>query len=116
LVRLQQLHGVTDANHFLDTMNPQIKQLFSDYRQITDNKVVAALLVLADVLCQSTSELVVIEPDDKNTVSVKEAANRLGISSKDIYQRCLAGRLRCIRVDGRVRVLCSEVERVEAGL
>ena len=69
------------------------------------------MLVLADVLCQ---EPVIIEPDDRQTYGVKEAAELLRTSSKKVYQMCLAGQLRCVQIRGRVRIPIDEIGRFEA--
>ena len=95
-------------------MNAAIKQLFDEYLLDAKDPVAAAVLALADVLCRPTPEPIVIEPDDKGTLSVKEAASRLNISSKKVYQMCLAGQLRCTRIGGRVRIPLDEIERYQA--
>lgn len=93
-------------------MNPEIRRLFADYLLDSNNPLAAAMLVVADVLCRPTSEPIVIEPDDKGTLSVKEAAERLHTSSKKIYQMCLTGQLRCTRVVGHIRIPVEEIERL----
>ena len=52
----------------------------------------AAVLTLADTLHR---EPIIVEPDDRGTVGVKEAAELLHTSSKKVYLMCLAGKLRC---------------------
>ena len=69
-------------------MNPEIKRLFAEYLLEAKDPTAAAVLVLADVLRQ---EPVIIEPDDRQTYGVKEAAELLRTSSKKVYQMCLAG-------------------------
>ena len=91
-------------------MNPQIKQLFAEYLLEAKDPTAAAVLVLADVLRQ---EPVIIEPDDRQTYGVKEAAERLNTSSKKVYQLCLGGKLRCLRIGGRIRIPFDEIERCE---
>jgi len=46
---------------------------------------------------------------------VKEAAGRLKVSSKRIYQMCLAGQLRSIGINGRIYIPVAEIERYERG-
>ena len=89
-------------------MNPQIKQLFAEYLLEAKDPTAAAVLVLADVLRQ---EPVIIEPDDRQTYGVKEAAELLHTSSKKVYQMCLCGQLRCVWIGGRVRIPIEEIER-----
>jgi excisionase family DNA binding protein len=93
-------------------MNPQIKQLFAEYLLDAKDPVAAAVLTLADTLYR---EPIIIESDDKETVGVKEAAELLHTSSKKVYLMCLAGKLRCVRIGGRVRVPIDEIERFETG-
>jgi excisionase family DNA binding protein len=69
------------------------------------------VLVLTDTLHR---EPVIIESDDRQTYGVKEAAELLHTSSKKVYQMCLAGKLRCVRIGGRVRILIEEIDRYEA--
>jgi len=92
-------------------MNPQIKQLFAEYLLDAKDPLAAAVLTLADTLYR---EPIIIESDDKETVGVKEAAELLHTSSKKVYLMCLAGKLRCVRIGGRVRVPIDEIERYEA--
>ena len=93
-------------------MNPQIKQLFAEYLLDAKDPLAAAVLTLADTLYR---EPIIIESDDKETVGVKEAAELLHTSSKKVYLMCLAGKLRCVRIGGRVRVPIDEIERFETG-
>lgn len=95
-------------------MNPAIEALFYGYLRVAgDDKPTAAVLVLADVLSRPTPEPIIIEPDDRHTLGVKEAAVRLGMNSKKVYQMCLAGKLRCVRIGGRVRIPVEEIQRYE---
>ena len=89
-------------------MNPQINQLFADYLLDAKDPVAAAVLTLADTLYR---EPIIIESDDKETVGVKEAAELLHTSSKKVYLMCLAGKLRCVRISGRVRIPIDEIDR-----
>ena len=45
---------------------------------------------------------------------MKEAAELLHTSSKKVYLMCLAGKLRCAAIGGRVRIPIDEIERYEA--
>jgi len=92
-------------------MNPQIKQLFAEYLLEAKDPTAAAVLVLADVLRQ---EPVIIEPDDRQTYGVKEVAELLRTSSKKVHHLCLAGKLRSVRIGGRVRIPIDEIMRFEA--
>ena len=94
-------------------MNAQIKQLFADYLLDARDPVAAAVLTLADALCRPTREPIIIEPNDRQTYGVKEAAQLLQISSKKVYLMCLAGKLRCVRIGGRIRIPIDEIERCQ---
>ena len=73
-------------------MNAEIRRLFAEYLLHAKDPVAAAVLTLADTLRRET---IIVEPDDKGTVGVKEAAELLHTSSKQVYLMCLAGKLRC---------------------
>ena len=91
-------------------MNAEIRRLFAEYLLDAKDPVAAAVLTLADTLRR---EPIVVEPDDRGTVGVKEAAELLHTSSKQVYLMCLAGRLRCVRIGGRIRIPIDEIERHE---
>ena len=97
-------------------MNAEIKRLFAEYLLEARDPTAAAVLVLADVLRQKTlrQEPAIIDPDDRHTYGVKDAAELLRTSSKKVYQMCLAGKLRCVRIGGRIRIPIDEIERYEA--
>jgi excisionase family DNA binding protein len=95
-------------------MNAETKRLFTEYLLEASDPVAAAVLTLADMLSRPTPGPIIIEPDDRQALGVKEAAELLHTSSKRVYQMCLAGHLRCVRVGGRVRIPVEEIERHEA--
>ncbi len=95
-------------------MNQEIKQLFSEYRSVTDDKLVAAVLVLADVLSRPEPEPIIVEPEDCHSYTVKEAAARMGVSSKTVYQLILAGKLHAYRIGSAIRIPVEEIARFEA--
>ena len=67
------------------------------------------MLALTDVLYR---EPMIIETDDKGTVGVKEAAELLHTSSKQVYLACLTGKLRGRCIGGRVRIPIEEIEHL----
>ncbi len=95
-------------------MNARIRQLFAEYLLDAKDPVAAAVLTLAEALRQSTPDPVVVEPDDKGTVGVKEAAELLHTSSKQVYLACLSGYLCPVRIGGRIRIPLDEIEHYEA--
>ena len=97
-------------------MNAEIKRLFAEYLLDAKTPLAAAVLVLADVLARAAPEPIIVETDDQGTVGVKEAAELLHTSSEKVYQMCLAGRVRCRCVGGRVRIPIDEIERCQKTL
>lgn len=95
-------------------MNATIVALFTDYLSLTGgDHAAAASLVLADALTSMTPEPVVIEPEDCQSYTVKDAARRLNLSSKKVYQMCIAGELRCFKAGRAIRISTEEIERWE---
>jgi len=94
-------------------MTAEIKQLFAEYLLDAKDPVAAAVLVLTDVLGRKALEPMIIETDDQGTVGVKEAAEMLNTSSKQVYLMCLTGRLRGRCVGGRVRIPIDEIEGLQ---
>lgn len=92
-------------------MNGEIKRLFAEYLLDAKAPLAAALLVLADVLARAAPEPIIVETDDQGTVGVKEAAELLHTSSKQVYLMCLTGKLRGRCIGGRVRIPVEEIER-----
>ena len=82
-------------------MNADILHLFQQYLLEANSPTAAAILTLAEVLSHT---------DTDGTVSVQEAARRLGTSSKNVYQMCINGQMRCARAGGRVRIALDEIK------
>jgi excisionase family DNA binding protein len=98
-------------------MNEEILHLFTEYstQPMMRSQVAAAVLTLAEMVSRLTPEPIIVEPDDRQTYGVKEAAELLQTSSKKVYLMCLAGTLRCVRIGGRVRIPIDEIERFQTG-
>jgi len=94
-------------------MNAEIKALFAEYLLEAKDPVAAAVLTLAERLGQPTPEPIIVEPSDEGSLTVKEAASRLRLSSKKVYRMCLAGELRCFRAGRAIRISLDEIERFE---
>jgi len=94
-------------------MNTEIKTLFDEYLLEAKDPVAAAVLVLAERLSQPIPEPIIIEPGDDGSLTVKDAAVRLNLSSKKVYRMCLAGELRCFRAGRAIRIALDEIERFE---
>jgi excisionase family DNA binding protein len=96
-------------------VDPETKRLFIEY--LADAKgpaVAAAMLVLAEVLRRPPPEPIIVEPADCNSYTVKETAARLNLSSRQVYQMCLAGQLRCFRAGRCIRIPLDQIECYEA--
>lgn len=93
-------------------MNAEIEALFAEYLLEAKDPVAAAVLTLAERLSQPTPEPIIVETGDNGSLTVKDAAARLNLSSKKVYRMCLGGELRCIRVGGRIRIPVEEIERL----
>ena len=89
-------------------MNTKVKRLFDDYLQAATDPVAAAVLVLADVLYK---EPIIVESDDPNSYTVRDAAGLMNLSSRQVYHLCLSGRLRCFRAGRALRIPLHEIER-----
>jgi excisionase family DNA binding protein len=76
--------------------------------------VAAASLVLADALTSKTPEPLIVEPEDSRSYTVKDAARRLNLSSKKVYQMCIAGEIRCFKAGRAIRIPNEEIEHYEA--
>lgn len=77
-------------------MNANVKKLFKDYLELTDDKIAAANLVLADAILSGHSL------SEQGDLSVSEAAHQLRCSTHTIYRLCENGKLPHYRIgDGR---------------
>ena len=96
-------------------MNAAVNALYAEYLEHTGgDKAAAAILALAAVLHDSqSSNPLSLQPEDPGSLTVKEAAVRLNLSSKKVYRMCLAGELRCFRAGRAIRVSLEEIERFE---
>lgn len=97
-------------------MKPEIEALFYEYLRVAgDDKPAAAILVLADVLAPvPRTEIVPATTVDGRLLSVQEAGKRLNLSSRLVYKKCLTGELRPVKIDRRIYIPVSEIERCEA--
>lgn len=97
-------------------MNPTVEALFYEYlRAAGDDKPTAAILTLADVLAPVPMTEIVPSPAvDSRLLSVEEAGKRLNLSSRLVYKKCLTGELRPVKIDRRIYIPVTEIERYEA--
>ena len=96
-------------------MKPEIEALFCEYLRVaSDDKRAAAILTLADVLAPShRTEIVPVPAVDSRLLPVEEAGKRLNLSSRLVYKKCLTGELRPVKIDHRIYIPVSEIERYE---
>ena len=95
-------------------MNADIKRLFIDYLELTDDKVAAANLVVADALLSGRSlSKPRTEPElQPGDLLVSEAAKRLRCSEMTIYRLCRDGKLPHYRVGagrGVIRIRIADL-------
>jgi hypothetical protein len=97
-------------------MNPAVESLFYEYLRVAgDDKPTAAILTLADVLAPSPRTEIVPAPVVGNRLfSVEEAGKRLNLSSRLVYKKCLTSELRPVKIDRRIYIPLTEIERYEA--
>ena len=84
-------------------MNTSVQHIFHDYLGLTDgDKAAAASLTLAAVMVESRIE----PPANSNEASltVKDAAAKLRVSTRRIYELCGAGELRAFKVGRSLRI------------
>jgi excisionase family DNA binding protein len=95
-------------------MNSPPEESFRKYINITTNPVAAAILVLAETLNkpETIQPIVPSVPSDPDSLSVREAAIRLHLTSRQIYQLVLSGRMKCFR-DPSIRIPRDEINRYE---
>jgi excisionase family DNA binding protein len=79
-----------------------VVHLFNEYLKASGEPVAAALLVLSDTL-----------HSENNSYTVKDAATRLKLCSKTVYQMCQSGRIQCFRAGRSVRIPAAEIKRLE---
>ena len=98
-------------------MNPAVKALFHEYLRVAGHdKTTAAILTLADVLAPSPRTAIVPRPAaDGRLLSVEQAGERLNLSSRLVYKKCLGGELRPVKLDRRIYIPLAEIERYETG-
>ena len=96
-------------------MNNQIVSQYNEYLKLTggDKAAAASLTLAAVMLDHHPATPGQSPPDDSGSLTVKDAAVRLNLSSKKVYRMCLAGELRCFRAGRAIRVSIDEIERFE---
>ncbi len=92
-------------------MNETVLKLFDNYLTLTGNEAAAASLTLADTLqCSLDAKAA----PAATMLTVDEAAVRLHLCSKKVYNMCRAGELPSVKVGRVVRIPIEEIERLEA--
>jgi hypothetical protein len=96
-------------------VNPAVEAAFNEYLRVAGgDKPTAAILALADVLAPTPRTAIVPAPAVGNRLlSVEEAGKRLNLSSRLVYKKCLTGELRPVKIDRRIYIPLTEIERYE---
>lgn len=87
----------------------QISQLCRTFQSEGFDGPTAAILTLAAMLGNDS-------PADSKPLTVKQAAERLGVSVDAVYDLCRDGRLRCFRAGegrGTIRIRPADLERFQ---
>jgi excisionase family DNA binding protein len=93
-------------------MNARVKALYDEYLKMTGENGAAASLTLADVM-QSTLDAKTTAVTPASVLTVRQASERMGVSSRTIYDLCDSGRLRCQRIGtgrGTIRIRPSDLD------
>jgi len=86
-------------------MNPDVLKIYAEYLERIDDKAAAAALAVADVLLRDRPE-----PAPDRALSVVEAAERLHVSPKTVYELCQKGELSHHRVGRAIRFMPSDID------
>jgi excisionase family DNA binding protein len=90
------------------SMNKQVQQLYAKYLELTQgDKAAAASLALADVMFDDR-KLPVPE-----SLTVAEAAKRLHVSSKMVYELCARGEIVHHRVGHAIRLRSVDIDEYQ---
>jgi excisionase family DNA binding protein len=103
---------------------PELHTIFDDAATaVQEARRVAQSLGYPDLVppcCESVSPhsareilsrcLAVIDPPASGPLTVKQAAERLGVSPKTVYDLVEKGRLRCIRIGRAIRIRPADLE------
>lgn len=110
---IEKLPGVVDVEPGLVVAGPSMR--FAVHPEAAARVgLTAAILALADVLALTPRTEIVPTPAVGNRLlSVEEAGRRLNLSSRLVYKKCLAGQLRPVKIDRRIYLPLTEVERYE---
>jgi excisionase family DNA binding protein len=85
-------------------MNAEVMRLFAEYVKHVGDKAAAAALVTADVMLRDRPE-----PPDR-ALSVTEAAERLHVAPKTVYELCQKGELAHHRIGRAIRIMPSDID------
>jgi excisionase family DNA binding protein len=89
-------------------MNKQVQQLYVKYLEMTEgDKAAAASLALAEVMIEDRESPVA------ESLTIAEAAKRLHISSKTVYELCARGEIVHHRVSRAIRFRPEDIEEYQ---
>ena len=94
-----------------------IANLYNDFLRLTNGDTTAASnLVMAHTMqsVQDAKTAPAVTP--ASVLTVTEAAARLNLCDKKVYEMCRAGELRSVRAGRAIRIPVDEIERFQANL
>jgi hypothetical protein len=97
-------------------MKQKILDTYFEYRaQVTDHQV-AAILTLADMLVSKPSQSVqpLQSAPSPGSYTISEAAVRMCLSSSDVYDLILTGKIRANLYEGTVLISVDDIRSYEA--
>ena len=95
-------------------MNPAVTQLYAEYLQHTGgDKAAAASLTLAAVMVEDRQPVLEPTAPPEAALSIKQAAARLAVSTRSIYELCAEGRLRAFKVGRLLRIAPESLEEYQ---
>jgi len=97
-------------------MNLLLASRYRDCLLVTEgDKPAAAILVVAEIIASGLRTLPVPVLPSARFCTVAEAAARLGLTSRAVYDACLAGKLRPTRSEETIYISSSEIDRYQRG-
>jgi len=93
-------------------MNNQVLSQYNEYLKVTaGNEAAAASLTLATIMLDGRSDS--SAPPAGALLTVIEAASRLRVSTRQIYEMCAAGELRAFKVGRLLRITPEMLEEYQ---
>lgn len=96
-------------------MNPAVNALYAEYLEHTGDKAAAASLTLAATLreCAPATPAGVADPLLPRSLTVAQAAKRLGVGADRVYDLCRRGEVAHHRLGKAIRILPEDLAAYE---